>query len=290
MKDGKKNTLESGFSGDRLGDSPQDLDANSVKLENESMTNQSAEESAVESAEEYGKPSANEASESNTSAKDAKPEAIVESMPEMSVEGDGRDADFSKLNRSGSAENGGGQADRSAMEKLESEIKEYKDKYLRALAELENYKKRALRDRSELLKYQGDSIFLDFLPVLDSLELALQHSEAEPEKLKSGVALIHKMFLDVLSKWQVRGESAIGKGFDPQIHSALSTVPTADTAPGTVINELRKAFFYKDKLLRPAEVVVAAVGEAKSDIGNDESLDSIDDKDKADDKSDVTAS
>ncbi|MDC0358323.1 nucleotide exchange factor GrpE [Oligoflexia bacterium] len=196
-----------------------------------------------------------------------------------------RDADFSKLEESSSnngkqqyqkdnaqGEEGAGideagideegvaelAPENEAVEQYQKEIEEYKGKYLRALADLENYKKRALKDRSELLKYQGERVFFDILEVVDNLELALQHAEAEPEKLKEGVELIHKRFLDILGKWEVRASSGLGQEFDPNRHAALSRVAAEGTKPGIIINELKKAYFYKDRLLRAGEVVVTA--------------------------------
>jgi molecular chaperone GrpE len=66
------------------------------------------------------------------------------------------------------------------------------------------------------------------------------------------------MFVERLGKWDVRGESGVGLPFDPQRHAAISRVPGADVKPGTIVGELKKAYFYKDKLIRPGEVVVAA--------------------------------
>jgi molecular chaperone GrpE len=141
---------------------------------------------------------------------------------------------------------------------LKQELAETKDKYLRALAELENYKKRALKDRSDLLRYQGEPVLYDMLAILDNLELALQNAQSDPAKIMGGVKLIHKMFVDTFSKWEVRPESALGKDFDPQTHHALSRVAVDNSKPGSVIAEPKKAYFYKDKLLRAGEAVVAA--------------------------------
>lgn len=149
------------------------------------------------------------------------------------------------------------EASSEEVRKLRAEVEESKDKYLRALADMENYKKRALKERSELLKYQGERMVLDLLEVLDNMELALSHSNADPAKLKAGLELIHKGFVDVLGRWEIRAVSALGKEFDPVQHQALSKITVDDAKPGTVINEFKKAYFYKDKLLRPADVVVA---------------------------------
>lgn len=139
-----------------------------------------------------------------------------------------------------------------------AEAQENYDKYLRALAELENFKKRAMKERAELLKYQGERIFIDLLEVVDDFDRALQYaSNSEPEQFKQGIEMIHKRLLDVLGRWDVKGESQIGKSFDPNFHHALSKVPSREYNPGIVTGELKKPFFYKDKLIRFGEVVVS---------------------------------
>jgi molecular chaperone GrpE len=148
------------------------------------------------------------------------------------------------------------------VEVLKKELAESRERYVRLMADFENFKKRALKEQSELLKYQGERIVIDMLEVLDNLELALSHSSAEYDKLKTGLEMIQKLFVERLAKWDVRGESGIGAQFDPQKHSAISRVPGADAKPGTIVGELKKAYYYKDKLIRPGEVVVASEGDA----------------------------
>ena len=114
-----------------------------------------------------------------------------------------------------------------------------------------------MRERSELLKYQGEMILVDLLEVVDDLELALQHADADPAKLKPGLQGIVKKFTDTLTKWEVKGDSGIAQEFDPAKFMALSQVPVDDAKPGTIINSFKKAYFYKDKLIRPGQVVVA---------------------------------
>jgi len=141
------------------------------------------------------------------------------------------------------------------------ELSESKDRYLRLMADFENFKKRSLKEHSEILKYSGERLVVDLLEVLDNLELALAHSSAEYEKLKQGLEMVHKMFVERLGRWEIRGESSIGKDFDPQRHAAISRVPGGASKPGTVVGELKKPYFYKDKLIRVGEVVVAAESE-----------------------------
>ena len=153
---------------------------------------------------------------------------------------------------------------KAEVEKLSAEVADRHDKYLRALADCENYKKRTLKERSELLKYQGEKVFLDLVDVLDDFERAMEHVDAEPGQFKSGIELIYKNFLGVMDKWGVKGESAVGTQFDPTKQNALSKIPVPDKPAGTVISELKKAYFYKDKLLRAGAVVVAdSLPEAK---------------------------
>lgn len=144
---------------------------------------------------------------------------------------------------------------------LEQELAEMRDRYLRLMADFENFKKRALKEQSELLKYQGERVVVDLLEVLDNLELALAHSSAEYDKLKQGLEMVHKMFVERLGRWEIRGESTMGKEFDPHRHSAISRVPGNTAKPGTIVGELKKPYFYKDKLIRVGEVVVAAEGD-----------------------------
>ena len=151
------------------------------------------------------------------------------------------------------------------IEVLKNELKAAKDeaienydKYLRAVAELDNSKKRAMKEKTDLMKYQGERIFIDLLEIVDDFERALQFSESNPEQLKSGIELILKRFGTMLTKWEVKGESAVGKQFDPNFHNALSRVPAPGQAAGSIIGELKKPYFYKDKLIRHGDVIVAA--------------------------------
>lgn len=146
----------------------------------------------------------------------------------------------------------------SEVGRLSKELADSKDRHLRLMADFENFKKRALKEQSELLKYQGERLVVDLLEVLDNLELALAHSSAEYQQLKTGLEMTHKLFIEKLGRWDIRGEAGEGKTFDPQRHQAISRVTAGDAKAGTIVGELRKAYFYKDKLIRPGEVVVAA--------------------------------
>lgn len=144
------------------------------------------------------------------------------------------------------------------VEELKAEAKENFDKYLRALADLENFKKRSVKERSDIVKYSGENIVRDLLEIVDNFERALQQKTGSTEEILTGIRLIYERFLAILNGYSIRAESAVGLPFDPSKHDALSTVKTGEKPAGTVIDELKKAYFYKDKLLRPGQVVVAA--------------------------------
>ncbi len=188
-------------------------------------------------------------------------EESVEAADELSPEE--RDLNFGNLDEQGNLN------ENDEVERLRADSAENHNKYLRALADFENYKKRVLKERSEQLKYQGEKVFVDIIDIVDNLELALKHAEAEPGKLREGVEMIHQMFRSTLDKWEVRQKPGKGEKFDPNQHSAISRVPTADAEPGTIIDELKSAYFYKDRLLRPGEVVVAVAPEG-ADGGSEE--------------------
>ena len=116
-----------------------------------------------------------------------------------------RDADFSAFDDDGevAGDATGGDSSKEALREMEQ-------KYLRSLADFENFKKRSLKERSELLKYQGEKVFVDLLGVVDNFDRALENAQAKPEQLREGVELIHRMFDQVLVKWDVKGETAVG--------------------------------------------------------------------------------
>lgn len=151
------------------------------------------------------------------------------------------------------------------IESLKSELAETKDKYIRLLAEFDNYKKRVTKERSELLKYQGESFIYDMLEVVDNLERALKHAESEPAALKEGIELIFKRLSLILDKWEIKGQESAGQAFDPAIHQAISMFTLDGLESPQVSEELKKAYFYKDKLIRAGQVIVAVPPENPKD-------------------------
>ncbi len=151
---------------------------------------------------------------------------------------------------------------REAQEKLKvasAEAADFKDRALRAAADLENVKKRAQKEREDVQKFGSEKLLKDFLPVLDNLDRALAHakSPADFESLREGLAMTRKLFEDTLGKHGVKGFSALGQPFDPHRHEAMQQVETAEVAPNTVVTEVVRGYTLNDRLIRPALVAVS---------------------------------
>lgn len=142
-------------------------------------------------------------------------------------------------------------------EKGEGELAELNDKYLRLYAEFENYKKRVARDKEELVKYANESLLYDMLPSLDNLEIALQHAEGGDSGLVEGVKNTLRELYRSLEKFGLTHIETEGRVFDPEYHHAMSQVERDDVEEKTVVEEFRKGFMYRDKVLRASLVSVS---------------------------------
>ena len=139
---------------------------------------------------------------------------------------------------------------------------EHWERLLRTTADFDNYKKRAAREKTEAAQYANAALFQKILPVLDNFEMALAAvSAVKDEKLaslQSGVGMIQQQFKAALTESGLEEIDATGKPFDPALHEAISQ-QESDTVPeGQVLQQVRKGYRLKDRLLRPAAVVVAA--------------------------------
>ena len=159
-------------------------------------------------------------------------------------------------------------AEKSVEDQLQEalvESAELQDKVLRVAAEFENYKKRMERERSAMLKYAGESIFRELLPVVDNLERAVDQgvvdgadSEQNLAALLEGVQLTLKSLVGTLEKFEVKPIDSVGEPFDPNVQEAL-TMEASDSVPANhVVSEFEKGYHYKDRLLRAARVIVSS--------------------------------
>lgn len=148
------------------------------------------------------------------------------------------------------------------------ESAELQDQVLRVAAEFENYKKRMERERSAMLKYAGENIFRELLPVVDNLERAVDQgivdgvdSEKNLAALLEGVQLTLKSLSGTLEKFEVKPIDSIGKPFDPNIQEALTMEASENVPVNHVVSEFEKGYHYKDRLLRAARVIVSSGSE-----------------------------
>ena len=142
---------------------------------------------------------------------------------------------------------------------LEDKLSEAQERVLRTAADAENFKKRLQREKEEQTRYANESLMRELLPVIDNLERALEHSEAGADQggLLEGLNMTLKGLLDTLTRFGCTPVEAAGKPFDPNFHEAVSQEESADHEPNTVLRELQKGYMLKERLLRPAMVLVS---------------------------------
>jgi len=145
------------------------------------------------------------------------------------------------------------------IEKLNSENTELKDKLLRKAAEFENYKRRTDNEQSNLLKYTGEHIFTNLLPVIDDFERSLKHinDSQDVEALKSGLKLVYEKLIKTLTEQGIKKIEAVGKPFDVEYHEAIMQRKEEGVEPHIVLNEIETGYIYKDRVIRHTKVIVS---------------------------------
>ncbi len=138
---------------------------------------------------------------------------------------------------------------------------EHREQMLRVAADFENFKKRAARERQDLSKYANESLLQKFIPVLDNFDMALLAASGAQgnavQQLQAGVNMIYQQLRNVLAEAGLEEIDASNKEFDPNWHEAVSQQESAEVPEGKVLQQLRKGYKLRDRLLRPAGVVVA---------------------------------
>lgn len=138
---------------------------------------------------------------------------------------------------------------------------EHWDRLLRTTADFDNFRKRAAREKQEAIRFANESLMEKLLPVLDSFEMALSAANKADasglESLQAGIGLVQQQLRSVLADAGLELVDATGKTFDPNLHEAVSQQETKDVPEGQVVQQLRKGYKLKDRLLRPATVIVA---------------------------------
>jgi molecular chaperone GrpE len=145
----------------------------------------------------------------------------------------------------------------SELERVRNERAAYLDRAARIQAEFENFRKRSEKQQQESRDYALAGAMTTLLPILDSLDRALNTKAASLDDFHAGIELIDKQFHDALAKLGVQPVPARGEVFDPNLHQAIQMVDTDEVEDNHVLDELQRGYKLKDRLLRPAMVRVA---------------------------------
>lgn len=142
------------------------------------------------------------------------------------------------------------------VENLENILKEKNEEILRRAADLDNYRKRLTKETEDKVRFANQAVVKDFLPVMDNIEMALQHAE-EGSPLREGIELTIKSFKDALSKHGVKEVDAeIGTIFDPAVHEAIMMDNNTEYENNAVTLCVQKGYILNDRVIRPAKVKV----------------------------------
>jgi len=150
-------------------------------------------------------------------------------------------------------------AEVSEMERLEQELAEMKDKYLRQFAEFDNFRKRTAKERLELIQTAGKEVIVQLLEVLDDADRAQKQMDSSQDlkALKEGVQLVFNKLRNTLNAKGLKPMESIGQPFDADRHEAITEIPVPqENMQGKVIDEVERGYLLNDKIIRFAKVVV----------------------------------
>lgn len=145
-------------------------------------------------------------------------------------------------------------------EKLRQELSAANDRALRAQADLENYRKRVRREMDEERQYAQLPLLTDLLPVIDNIGRAVAAAETSPDVsgLLAGVKLVAQQLEGVLARHHCQRIEALHHPFDPHLHAAIMQQPTGEFPPNTVVTVAQEGYQLRDRVLRPAQVIVSS--------------------------------
>jgi molecular chaperone GrpE len=143
---------------------------------------------------------------------------------------------------------------------LQADLDRFRDLAMRSQADFENYKKRSAREKEEAIKYANTSLLEKLVPIIDNFELgiAAAKSEGEESPIYSGMNLVLKQLNDFLIDHGLQPVETVGQKFDPNLHEAIAREGSEEFPEGTVIRQARRGYRFKDRLLRPATVIVSS--------------------------------
>lgn len=134
---------------------------------------------------------------------------------------------------------------------------EYQERLLRLQADFDNFRRRTRQEKEDLYKYASEKLVTALLPVLDNFDLALAAEDDSSSGYKTGVQMIYKQLLDVLAEEGVTPLPAVGEVFDPEKHEAVAQDKSGQYPPNTIVEEFRRGYTLRDKVIRASMVKVA---------------------------------
>lgn len=153
-----------------------------------------------------------------------------------------------------------GESLEAQLQRALAERDEYKDKWARALADLDNFRRRIQREMEEDRKYLALPLLKALLPGLDGLDRTLNAAATSKNAndLITGVQMVQKQFESSLGQFGVKAIEAVGLAFDPNVHEAITQMPSAEHPPMTVLQDVERGYLLHDRVVRPSKVIVAS--------------------------------
>lgn len=151
------------------------------------------------------------------------------------------------------------QSGESLLGGLQADLERFRDLALRSQADFENYRKRSAREKDEAVKYANFSLLEKLVPIVDNFELGLTAAKGSGESsaIATGMEMVQRQLQDFLTQHGLEPVLTEGQKFDPNVHEAFMQEESATIEEGMVVRQLRKGYKLKDRLLRPAAVVVS---------------------------------
>lgn len=148
---------------------------------------------------------------------------------------------------------------KSKLAKAEEQVATLTDRVLRLQADFDNFRKRTLREKSDIYKRANEGLIEELLPVIDHMDMALQAATDHdaPEGLTSGFKLVGEQLVSALKKSGLSDIKTENIEFDPNMHEAISQLPSEDVEAGHIMIQVRRGFMLGDRLLRPSQVIVS---------------------------------
>ncbi len=145
------------------------------------------------------------------------------------------------------------------LTQLQGDLERFRDLALRSQADFENFRKRAAREKDDAVKYANARLLERLIPILDNFELGLSAARASSEgsAIFSGMEMVARQLNDFLGQHGVEPVTAEGQKFDPNLHEAVGYEPSTEVVEGGIVRQLRRGFKLRERLLRPATVVVS---------------------------------